>query len=618
VKKSTRAKAAKVLGQLAGGKGRAIAVREAAVPKLKAAVRNRDDGAYAALIGEWLDDGRPVSEDPATLRECAERITTGTGPLRPRSDTDRRVLETQRQIGLAAQEEAMAEHEAPVSAVNVFTEAGYTPAAEPEPVKPEGPQVVLELPPRKAQSRNPSMLVEGEEIEIGEAKVTRALSGMDFEDLKDRARILYARTAQPTYPGKTYIESAGRTELTGIVASLQEAFGKPCSDSSTSDEASGEEPLTEADADLMPAPAGLGVPRPARPSGEVLSTRANVDPLGDGDDRPDDTHRQSGLEHPHIGQLREERVDDAAMESARAVLREAHRRGRVDAGVDGTMNQQADGPDPADMSVAELRSAHRHHRGRERAHRKLAEQAGSQDERARYENLANQHMGHAGACSSEYMKRRGHHMHPADEAAYDQNVEPVQEFGLSSLRPFPKLRVRVTMKRTGRVRESEFEPHAARGYGERMRGFGHKVEYLKPKKRAAIPAYEPSAWNESGGAPLAECRLEVTSGGRKRHRAMRSPERAHRIAEALRRKGHDVRVVEAGAEEVQEARRHPKRHRHQRPKLRKHQQVRFKHRGRHHEGKFIGHHKSGEHAIVHSDGKLLSVPHEAIVEAAKV
>jgi hypothetical protein len=232
VKPDTRAKAAKVLGELTAGKGESAgrrtlrhaesATREATMRALREGIRTRT-GLQTAL-GSYLSergDRRPVNEDVESMREAAQRAISGHGPLKARSSVDRRVLEAQARAVTALTESALPEATRTVTTVTELAEPIRERAAPRE----DPPPVFVQLPPEKGTL--PTVIVEQDAQRIGEVTVPRELNQADLVELQEQAIDLYKRTAAPTWEGRTYLSSAGRVELTQLVAALTEAFAMP-------------------------------------------------------------------------------------------------------------------------------------------------------------------------------------------------------------------------------------------------------------------------------------------------------------------------------------------------------------------------------------------------------
>jgi hypothetical protein len=180
------------------------------------------------LLESWLalhGDGRAIRDDRDDVALAAQRAITGSGPPRPRSDTDRRVLEALRlTFQTGHKEPSMAvDEQAPRSAVTTITETAAGSAAQAQPRARAVPDVIVRLPPASAGPRE-TVVVEGATLEVGELPPARIAPGGDFEDLKDRVRRLYESTAAPTPDGRAWITSAGRMDLTRAAATLDAAF----------------------------------------------------------------------------------------------------------------------------------------------------------------------------------------------------------------------------------------------------------------------------------------------------------------------------------------------------------------------------------------------------------
>ncbi len=231
VKPETRAKAGKVLGELeVGGKASRVktaakvAAREATTTSLRHAIRLRTglEPALSAYLSERGDD-RPVNEDPESLREAAQRAISGHGPLRPRSRIDQRVLDAQaRSVAARSRDTPMQEATRMTTHITQL-EHGLR-EDEPPPDEPSG-GVFVNLPPEKGTL--PTVVVDEDTKRIGEAVPPRELDHTDLGELQEQAIALYNRTAAPTYQGRSYLSSAGRVELTQLVASLREALDSP-------------------------------------------------------------------------------------------------------------------------------------------------------------------------------------------------------------------------------------------------------------------------------------------------------------------------------------------------------------------------------------------------------
>ena len=233
VKPETRAKAGKVLGELeVGGKASRVktaakkaVTREATTGALREAIRLRKglEPALSAYLAE-RGDRRPVSEDPESLREAAQRAISGHGPLKARSAVDQRVLDAQTRavVNSVVKNDILTEATRTVTTVTQL-EHGLredAPAAE-DP----GDGVFVALPPEKGTM--PTVVTEADTRRIGEVTIPRALDQTDLAELQEQAIALYNRTAAPTHQGRSYLSSAGRVELTQLVSALREALDTP-------------------------------------------------------------------------------------------------------------------------------------------------------------------------------------------------------------------------------------------------------------------------------------------------------------------------------------------------------------------------------------------------------
>ena len=233
---------------------------------IKAALRDRETD-LAPLLESWLgahDDSRPVQGSPEELREAGIRASSGSGPLSPRSDIDRRVLLAQRRIQEAQMQPSKSRTPTPQSLNRQPVE---------QVVVEEG-RVFVQLPPERGTAPQVQLLLEGQLVPVGE--YSRIAPKGDLEDLQEQATELYRKTADFNADGRASIQSAGRNEIGQLINMLEAALAPP-------------PPLNS------PPTPSLAASAPAKPNGQIEASLLDAGP-DVARFQSDKQHEASGLE----------------------------------------------------------------------------------------------------------------------------------------------------------------------------------------------------------------------------------------------------------------------------------------------------------------------------------
>lgn len=194
--------------------------------ELSVAYKTRDGDRYGELVETWLalhGDVDPVTDDETELREALHRLVRGSGPLRPVSETDGRVLAVLREHP----PEPMMERA--VSATRQVSDGQRH-----ELPKRRSRRVAPDIVPQAQAS--PLALLREASVDAGdeEVDVAAGLAGVPIEDLFDVARSLYEAAGDMTRDGLAFLATAGQQTLVTTIARLCESITEEFPDSGAS------------------------------------------------------------------------------------------------------------------------------------------------------------------------------------------------------------------------------------------------------------------------------------------------------------------------------------------------------------------------------------------------